>query len=57
MRRRGRAIAITFAVAFLATCVLALALPPTYRSTGTILIEQQEIPDRSRALDGDLVRR
>ena len=31
-------------MAFLATCVLALALPPTYRSTGTILIEQQEVP-------------
>ena len=24
--------------------MLALAWPPTYRSTGTILIEQQEIP-------------
>ncbi len=44
VRRRARAIGITFAVAFLATCVLALAWPPTYRSTGTILIEQQEIP-------------
>lgn len=44
VRRRGRAIAITFAVALLATCVLALAWPPTYRSAGTILIEQQEIP-------------
>ena len=28
----------------MATCVLALALPPTFRSTGTILIEQQEVP-------------
>ena len=44
VRRRARAIAITFAIAFLVTCVLALALPSTYRSTGTILIEQQEIP-------------
>ena len=44
MRRRGRAIATTFAVAAFFTCVLALAWPPTYRSTGTILIEQQEIP-------------
>jgi uncharacterized protein involved in exopolysaccharide biosynthesis len=44
IRRRGRAIGLTFAVALFATCVLALAWPPTYRSTGTILIEQQEIP-------------
>jgi uncharacterized protein involved in exopolysaccharide biosynthesis len=44
VRRRGRAIALTFAAALFATCVLALAWPPTYRSTGTILIEQQEIP-------------
>ena len=44
VRRRGRAMGITFAVAFLATCLLALGLPPTFRSTGTILIEQQEIP-------------
>jgi len=43
-RRRGRAIGVTFAVGLLATCILALAWPPTYRSTGTILIEQQEIP-------------
>jgi len=49
VRRRGRAIAVTFAVALFATCILALAWPPTYRSTGTILIEQQEIP-------ADLVR-
>jgi len=44
IRRRARVIGITLGVAFLATCVLAVALPPTYRSTGTILIEQQEIP-------------
>jgi len=44
VRRRGRAIGITFVVALFATCVLALAWPPTFRSTGTILIEQQEIP-------------
>jgi succinoglycan biosynthesis transport protein ExoP len=44
VKRRGRAIGITFGVALFATCVLALAWPPTYRSTGTILIEQQEIP-------------
>jgi uncharacterized protein involved in exopolysaccharide biosynthesis len=44
VRRRARVIGITFAVAFIATCVLAMAWPPTFRSTGTILIEQQEIP-------------
>lgn len=49
VRRRGRAIVTTFAVALFATAVLTLAWPPTYRSTGTILIEQQEIPS-------DLVR-
>ena len=39
---------ITFIVAGIgcltATVLLALLLPPTYRSTATILIEQQEIP-------------
>jgi polysaccharide biosynthesis transport protein len=30
--------------AILLTVLLALLLPPTYRATGTILIEQQEIP-------------
>ena len=44
VRRRGGAIGVAFAVAMFATCILALAWPPTYRSTGTILIEQQEIP-------------
>ncbi|MEO8019360.1 MAG: lipopolysaccharide biosynthesis protein [Pseudomonadota bacterium] len=44
VKRRGRGIGVSFAVGALATCVLALALPPTYRATGTILIEQQEIP-------------
>ncbi|MES1262715.1 MAG: lipopolysaccharide biosynthesis protein, partial [Peristeroidobacter soli] len=44
VRRRARAIVTVFAIAMLATCVLALAWPPTFRSTGTILIEQQEIP-------------
>ena len=44
---------VTFMVAgsgcLIATVLLALLLPPTYRSTATILIEQQEIPQ-------DLVR-
>jgi polysaccharide biosynthesis transport protein len=49
VRRRGRLIGIVFAAAMLVTLVITLAWPPTYRSTGTILIEQQEIP-------ADLVR-
>ncbi len=49
VRRRGKLIAIAFVVAFITTCLLTLAWPPTFRSTGTILIEQQEIPS-------DLVR-
>jgi succinoglycan biosynthesis transport protein ExoP len=33
-----------FIVCFLAMAALAMLLPPTYRSAGTILIEQQEMP-------------
>lgn len=47
-RRRGLMLAVGGA-AFALTLLLALLLPPTYRSTATILIEQQEIPQ-------DLVR-
>jgi polysaccharide biosynthesis transport protein len=42
-RRRGTFYAVT-SVAAAITLLLALLLPPTYRATGTILIEQQEIP-------------
>ena len=49
VRRRGRTIIITFSAAALTTVILAALWPPTFRSTGTILIEQQEIPS-------DLVR-
>ena len=41
--RRGWVIA-TFAVGVLAAALLALLLPPHFRSAGTILIEQQEMP-------------
>lgn len=41
--RRGWLIA-TFALALLAFAALAILLPPRYRSAGTILIEQQEMP-------------
>lgn len=42
-RRRVWLIA-TFGVGLVATLLIALLLPPRYRSTGTVLIEQQEMP-------------
>ena len=48
-KRRWRAAAISFAVVFVIGAGVAVLLPPVYRSTATILIEQQEIPQ-------DLVR-
>jgi uncharacterized protein involved in exopolysaccharide biosynthesis len=47
--RRRRTFWVVTGIAFLATALLAIFLPPTYRSMATILIEQQEIPQ-------DLVR-
>ncbi len=44
VRRRGKLIISTLLGALAATLALALLIPPTYRSTGTILIEQQEVP-------------
>lgn len=41
---RRKALFSAFALGMLATMVLAIALPPSYRSAGTILIEQQEMP-------------
>jgi succinoglycan biosynthesis transport protein ExoP len=43
-RRRRPAILIAFASGLVATLLLAGLLPAYYRSSGTILIEQQEIP-------------
>lgn len=42
-RHRGMALIVSLS-ALLVTVVIALAWPPVYRSTATILIEQQEIP-------------
>ncbi len=42
-RRRGTFFAVAI-VGAAASVMLAMLLPPTYRSTATILIEQQEIP-------------
>src|SRR6185312_16504696 len=41
--RRGTLIAV-FAGAMLIALLMAVLLPPQYRSAGTILIEQQEMP-------------
>jgi uncharacterized protein involved in exopolysaccharide biosynthesis len=49
VRRRRRPLLWTLAAVLLTTLALALLLPPVYRSTATILIEQQEVPQ-------DLVR-
>ena len=48
-RRRLRPMVVAFAAGLLTTIALALLWPPAYRSTATILIEQQELP-------ADLVR-
>lgn len=43
-RHRWVALATTFAAGFLISVGFALLLPPKFRSAGTILIEQQEMP-------------
>lgn len=43
-RRRRSSILITSAVILAASVLAALLWPPTYRSTATILIEEQEVP-------------
>ena len=42
--RRRKSMLITFAIGLATTLALAVFLPAYYRSTGTILIEQQELP-------------
>ena len=49
LRRRKVALLLPMILVFTVSIALALGLPPVYRSTATILIEQQEIPQ-------DLVR-
>ena len=44
LRRRRGLIGLVFAVLFVIAAVVARALPPVYRSTATILIKEQEIP-------------
>src|SRR4030067_2147053 len=43
-RRRRGSILITAAVILAVSVLAALLWPPTYRSTATILIEEQEVP-------------
>ncbi len=42
-RRRGQILAVAAALAAIAIAV-AMALPPVYRSSATILVQEQEIP-------------
>jgi len=44
IKRRRKALLIALSVSVLATLLLAILLPSRYQSTGTILIEQQELP-------------
>ena len=44
LRRRKKQILTTLGVLMLVSVLVALLLPPVYRSTATILIEEQEIP-------------
>jgi uncharacterized protein involved in exopolysaccharide biosynthesis len=44
LRRRKTRILSTVAALFVAAVVIAVVLPPAYRSTATILIEEQEVP-------------
>jgi uncharacterized protein involved in exopolysaccharide biosynthesis len=43
-RRRLKPMAVAFGAVLFAAILAAVLWPPTYRSTGTILIEQQEVP-------------
>src|SRR5437899_10869352 len=43
-RRRRKQIVTAAGILFLISVAVAVLIPPTYRSTATILIEQQEVP-------------
>ena len=49
LRRRKKQVLSTIGILFIVTLLVAFLLPPVYRSSATILIEEQEIPQ-------DLVR-
>ena len=44
LRRRKKQVIKVAAFVFLVSAILAFVIPPVYRSTATILIEQQEVP-------------
>ena len=44
VKHRRRTLLIAFCVGLLVAILLAVLLPPRFRSSGTILIEQQEMP-------------
>ena len=44
LKRRKWSLILPAAIIFLVSVIVALALPPIYKSTSTILIEEQEIP-------------
>jgi polysaccharide biosynthesis transport protein len=44
LRRRKKQIKLVAALVFLVSAILAFVIPPQYRSTATILIEQQQVP-------------
>lgn len=44
LKRRKWCLVLPFAIILTSIVILALALPPIYKSTSTILIEQQDIP-------------
>lgn len=44
LARRRKALTVTFTAGIVMTILLGVLLPPHYRSAGTVLIEQQEIP-------------
>jgi polysaccharide chain length determinant protein (PEP-CTERM system associated) len=45
MRRRAIYLIGIFTVVFLIAVVVAIVIPPTYRATGTIIVESQPLPD------------
>lgn len=45
MRRRAPYLIGIFITVLLIAVVVAIAIPPTYRATGTIMVESQQIPD------------
>lgn len=45
IRRRAKLFSLIFSLTMIGTVIVAVALPPVYRSKATILIEAQQIPD------------